>query len=398
MNPCAQVPICRGRYTAYFGNRPYTYGRITHEPRDYPECDLFTTIQDKMTKIDPDFSYDKYTCLVTHYPDGKAFIPTHSDDETQIQNDSTIFSISVGASRTLRLTNTLTLDKHDFAVPHGSVYSMSSQSQSNWRHEILRDNSSTEPRISFTFRHLTDPPTKNAIPPIKRPEPVKPTISTGSKHRVLFLTDSTLSTTPEYAFDRVTDHQCIKKINYRLTDIFNFDAEFAFSKFVLIACGVNDMSRYGLSAHALADMVTKRLTDTCNKHTNTMFVFSSVLHTSKHKWLNGEIDCFNQIMFELSTTVPNLRFLDMHQAILNDLQSDRLRTVIDPRDKHGVHLTLDAKKLATYQLVSAVELIVGRRMGLVKGSRVRGWSWPLRQSYVTIFREIADNIMKGVVI
>ena len=32
-----------GRYTRYFGSRPYTYGRnISHEPQDYPRCELFS--------------------------------------------------------------------------------------------------------------------------------------------------------------------------------------------------------------------------------------------------------------------------------------------------------------------------------------------------------------------
>ena len=97
------------------------------------------------------------------------------------------------------------------------------------------------------------------------------------------------------------------------------------------------MSRYGLSAHALANMVTKRLTDTCDTYSNTMFVFSSVLHT-KHKWLNAVIDCFNQIMFELSATVPNLRFLDTHKAIRSDRSrmADNIDNVIDNHDKNGI--------------------------------------------------------------
>ena len=384
-----------GRFTNYFGNRPYTYGRARHEPQQYPDCELFTTIEEGMKKVDPDFSLTDYTCLVTHYPNGRAYIPRHSDDEKQIEPDSTIHTISIGASRTLRLTNTLTFAQHDFQLNHGSLSSMSCDSQSDWRHEILRDNSISEPRISFTFRRLTDLTPKPTIPPIKQPEPVKPSMSKGDFNRILFLTDSVLLSTPESAFNKIQNHKCIKKANYRLTDIFNFDEEFGYSKFVVISGGLNDMSRYGLSAHTLADLITNRLTDTCNKYENTMFIFCSVLHT-KHQWLNGEIDRFNQIMFELSITIPNMRFLDTHHAIVSDRLSDRTSNILNPNDKNGTHLTLAAKKLVTNELVFAVELIAGRRLGLIKGSKVRGWSWPLRKLYVTIFREIAHKLTNGV--
>ena len=400
----AQIPIERrgtyGRYTAYFGSRPYSYGYNTrHEPCEYPDNDIFNTILDKMKHIDSDFSYDDYTCLITHYPDGRATIPRHCDNEPTIVQDSTIYTISVGAERTLRLTNTTgRLQEHDVTMKHGTVYNMTRQSQDTWSHELVPDNTVTTSRISFTFRKLTDPTTKVPVPPIKPPEPVKPSIAMGSHHRILMLTDSILGPTPEHIFQRVENHKCIKKINYRLQDIFNFDPEFIYSDFVIIACGLNDLARHGLTAHTLADLVTTRLSNCCDRYPDTTFIFSSILHT-KQDWLNDQIDELNKIMFELSVTTPNMRFFDGHQALVNDPLSVRLSNVITAQDKHGQHLTFAARKLVTDQLIKGIEQLAIKTGGVNNNkqpsSNVKAWSWPLRERFVRIFRRIASSYTRG---
>ena len=389
-----QIPITRrgtyGRYTTYFGSRPYSYGRIHHDPCEYPDIDIFSTIEERMKSVDNDFSFDDYTCLVTHYPNGSSSIPRHSDNEPSIQHDSTIYTISIGATRTLRLTNTTgLLQEHDVTLRHGTVYSMSRLSQDSWSHEIVPDYNCKEPRISFTFRKLTDPHPKASVPPIRPPEPVKPTIAMGSHHRIL--TDSILDSTPEHIFQRVDKHKCIRKTNYRLTDVFNFEPEFRYSDFVILACGINDLARHGLTAHTLADMVVRRLRQSCDKNPDTTFIFCSILYTGQD-WLKRDIDEFNKIMFEVSVTTPNLRFLDTHQALVNAIHTNKLDGAISPQDKHGQHLIYQARKLLSEQLVNAVELTVGKRLGIIKTSKVRGWSWPLRVNFVYKFRQIAANL------
>ena len=69
------------REVEYFGAHPYPYGRTKHTPKPYPETPIFRTIVDAITKHDPDFDLDTYSCLVTQYKDGNSFILPHSDDE-----------------------------------------------------------------------------------------------------------------------------------------------------------------------------------------------------------------------------------------------------------------------------------------------------------------------------
>ena len=109
------------RFTAYFGNKVYRYGQITHAVRDYPQCGVFDLILAKLSKVVPDFSFDNYTCLITYYPNGEAGIPLHADTQQAIEG-SMIYTISVGAVRTLQLVNQADSEsKHDIKIPHGSV-------------------------------------------------------------------------------------------------------------------------------------------------------------------------------------------------------------------------------------------------------------------------------------
>ena len=365
----------RGRKTAYFGDIEYTYDKYTHSPADYPDCDLFKYIFHKMPTIVPDFNPTNYTCLINFYPDGESIIPPHSDNEASIIPDSVIYCISLGAPRTLKLSNTINNSIQTHTLPNGSVYAMSAQSQSTWKHSIERDPSITQPRLSLTFRRLrrVDSVPKHIIPPIAPPKTPQPAVNS-PQPRILLLTDSLLSNTP--LFDNVKDFKSTKKINYKLCDIFNFEAEFEHSDFVIISCGINDLSRYNFTAHTLADVIYKRLKTCCMKNNNTVFIFNSLLLT-QFNWLNAEVAEFNRIMFNLSRSQPNMWFLDTHSALMNS----SLRHALDPRG-NGIHLTLDAKNLASRELVIGVAHFVYHHSSKrVAGFRPRNWQWPLREAY-----------------
>ena len=381
-----------GRRTRYFGALSYSYESSKHEPAEYPDCPLFDAIFDRMQGFDKDFTRSNVTCLVTHYADGESFIRPHSDNEREVAPNSPIYTISVGAARKLRVTSRdHVLREYDFDLSHGTLSSMSSTSQHSWEHEILRDPTVRQPRISFTFRYLVNPGPRTPAPSIEQPADARPIF--GDKHRVLLLTDSIAKSTPEHHFGRIRDHRCIKKMNYYLTDVLNFEPEFRFTDVVVVSCGINDLStrlgaRPPLRAHTLADLFAQKFSDCCNRHPNTQFIFNSLLST-KHHWLNNEVDRFNRIMFQQSLVTPNLRFLDTHKALVDSVSRMHGTTVLEPSDPRGTHLTFGARKLVTTQLVNAVELCVGRRSGTITGSTVRGWCWPLRCEFVSIFRQVA---------
>ena len=299
------VTMKGGRKTAYFGAQPYSYGRTTHAATPYPSVPLFSNIFDTLqAELGTDFNPDNYSCLVTLYESGSVGIPKHSDNEEQIEKDSKIITLSVGATRTLKFVNNIgRIRETDVNVENGTVFSMDASSQSKWSHCLTLDHSITQSRISFTFRRMCGPPehghpsqTPPTIPPIKEPEPVSPRVDSGSHRRILFLTDSVLKDTPDYIFNRVggnDQYRCVKKVNYELANIFNFDPEFAYSDIVVISCGVNDLARYGRRSEVLADLVVNRLRKCCMKYKHTNFIFTALAST-RYGWLNRAIGSFNR--------------------------------------------------------------------------------------------------------
>ena len=286
------------------------------------------------------------------------------------------------------------MQEHVIDLPHGSTHTMSADSQQTWAHEIQADPSITEPRISFTFRHL-DPLRQlhqtSPIPPIEKPKDELPKIASGSHKRILFLTDSILSSTPPHMFNKIAGHRCVKKTNYQLLDIFGFEPEFRYSDMVVISCGLNDLSRYNKRAHVLADLVTRRFDECCRNNPNTTFVFNSILLTS-YDWLNEEITEFNRIMFELSFQHSNMIFFDSHEILMNSplIPGD----VIERRKEYGgngCHITFAAKRLVSNELITGLTCLALSRSGQVKTRKLQQWSWPIRTVFDNVYRSFIER-------
>ena len=346
------------RDTLYFGNIGYKYGRYRHEPCPYPNSPIFDTIFDRLKSADPNFTPDNYTCLINRYPDGTSTIPFHHDDEESIVENTNIFTLSFGATRTIRCQNTgmrasSPFEERCFKLEHGSVFTMTHESQSIWCHGISAEVGTVGPRVSFTFRQLCVDKPKREIPRIARPNFTQ---GRDKCNRILLLTDSILQSCPTNIFSAIPNHKCIKKTNYQLCDIFKFDQEFHCTDIVVISAGVNDLSRHGHTAASLADIVCNGLKSCCSQYPRTKFVYNSILLT-KLGWLNTEITEFNKIMYGLCRSIPNLTFFNSHQL----LRESRLSYVVDPRG-NGVHVTLDAKKLVTRNLVDCLKQLVGFRV------------------------------------
>lgn len=363
-----QIPITEpsscGRKVAYFGARGYSYGNVLHSPKEYPDCVVMNGILDKMRAADPGFNVDDFSCLVTLYPDGRATIPAHSDNETQIHPDSKIWTLSLGATRRMEFVKrTGSLQEYQIPLQHGALFSMTAKSQCDWSHELLYEPSVPDPRVSFTFRKMIDPPAKSPAPPMQTSAPK----TSNRKHKLLFLTDSVLNSTPEFLFKKVNNHRCIKKRNFYFADVSNFERDFEHCKMVLLSMGVNDLStctenRPQKSGEQLAAWVSHKLRQYCHKHQDTVFVVNSILHT-RHSWLNAEIDTYNNIMYHLAKSIRNLEFVDSHAAIMRDRIARRVDFVLDKQDTRGTHLTLIAKKVVARELVAACQRYASRNFG-----------------------------------
>ena len=361
------------REVDYFGLYPYHYGHTQHDPKPYPKTNFFSDVSSILCKHEPDFNLDSYTCLVTRYRDGDSDIPPHSDDEGCILPDSTIYTVSVGAERTLVCRNKLgEITEHSYPLTSGSIYEMSRDSQDIWEHFIPPVKSCNAPRISFTFRKLD--PLYKPVPPPTIP-PIKEFVSTPCKpkpNRVLLITDSILSGFPVNLFDN-HDITCIKKIpvNKLLTNIDLFEGEFKYTDYVIISAGINDLSRYGHTGESLGSFISARVRKWCAKYPKTVFIFNSLLHTNR-SWLNYRVDLLNRIMFDLSAELYELNFwfLDTHAALVD--VNGRF-PIIAPRG-NGIHISYAACQYLSRTVVNSIEAYDANSSTILR-------VWPLRTGF-----------------
>ncbi len=148
------VSVGGTRDVQYFGEFGYFYTGAYHPPRVIPDVigklvfalRPFLPEEDRQTPLN--------SCLITRY-EHNSTIPMHSDDESCINPESVIVTISIGQDRTIQFKGkddqTKTLNLKD-----GSMYTMSRFSQDFWKHGIEEGELTDCPnqRYSFTFRHI----------------------------------------------------------------------------------------------------------------------------------------------------------------------------------------------------------------------------------------------------
>ena len=141
------------RKIKFYGDAPYKYGEIIHEPCEVPGNSLLLKIIEQVKYLFPHYSFN--SILVNKYDDGNSHIPMHSDDEECIKPNSSILTISLGETRTMKFHPKDKFHGSEIAInlQHGDVFTMSSNSQSLFKHGISKDNSRSM-RISLTFRDL----------------------------------------------------------------------------------------------------------------------------------------------------------------------------------------------------------------------------------------------------
>ena len=93
--------------------------------------------------------------LLNYYRDGRDAMGWHADDEPELDPESPIASLSLGASRTFRLRprggagQPLNLELAD-----GDLLVMDPPTQVHWHHALPRRLRLREPRLNLTFRRL----------------------------------------------------------------------------------------------------------------------------------------------------------------------------------------------------------------------------------------------------
>lgn len=134
----------------------------------------------------------------------------------------------------------------------------------------------------------------------------------------------------------------VRRPLYQLTDIENFEYMFSHTDHVVVAAGVNDLSRYGHRGYSLGEAMEPILERLLARHPTTTFTLCGPLLTAL-PWLNREIDVWTERLFHLSNLphMHNLLLLDMaHEGELY------WQSVGDPLEVggNGIHISFGAKR------------------------------------------------------
>ena len=128
----------------------YNYMGNKSKPNPLPPC-----IKIVMDKINEEFSGGKYelnSCLVNKFQGPEASLPSHSDNEYDIDPDSDIFTITIGDPMNIVFRNIMSGEEIVQTPQPNSLYIMSRNSQNFYQHRIDSDASFTGERYSITFR------------------------------------------------------------------------------------------------------------------------------------------------------------------------------------------------------------------------------------------------------
>lgn len=94
-------------------------------------------------------------CVTNFYRDGQDFIAHHSDKDLDLDREGVIVSVSIGDERILELKRrNEPRDCTQIILPHGSMLVLGPKTNRFFTHSILQKPSSSQPRISLTFRHV----------------------------------------------------------------------------------------------------------------------------------------------------------------------------------------------------------------------------------------------------
>jgi alkylated DNA repair dioxygenase AlkB len=137
-------PVATRRKSCAFGapGMVYRYAGVTRE--------AFSLLPALGTLVEGPYNF----VLANLYPDGKAAIGAHADDEEDIVPGSPIAALSLGQRRTFVLTHKDGQRAAEVTLGHGSLLVMEGDTQQRFKHCVPRQPRLTLPRVSLTFRQL----------------------------------------------------------------------------------------------------------------------------------------------------------------------------------------------------------------------------------------------------
>ena len=95
-------------------------------------------------------------CLLNLYHDGNEGMGWHADNEKEIMADSSIASVSIGATRNFLFKHKQNGVKYSILLESGSLLEMKGPIQRHWLHSLPKSSKVKEARINLTFRQMVE--------------------------------------------------------------------------------------------------------------------------------------------------------------------------------------------------------------------------------------------------
>ena len=142
------------RSMAYYGEFPYSYSNIVHTPKPYTDNVYLTKLLNYVEIAYPNLRFN--SAMVTRYTSGDMFIPQHSDSEPEIEDDSSILTLSFGETRTFEFLEKNSSFRTSVVLNHGDALLMTKRSQRYFSHGIPTE-ANKGLRVSVTLRLMKEP-------------------------------------------------------------------------------------------------------------------------------------------------------------------------------------------------------------------------------------------------
>jgi len=133
-------------------NISYNYSNNDHRSQKYsiPMEGIARKIEERLGLSKGYFN----GCLINYYRNGHDSISYHKDNEPDMDRNTYIAVISLGAERIFYLKHDTDNIVKKIKLENGSLAIMTPLCQKEYKHAILKEKNIEEPRISLTFRHF----------------------------------------------------------------------------------------------------------------------------------------------------------------------------------------------------------------------------------------------------
>lgn len=128
-------------------NKPYRYSG-----KDHLSISIPPVLSSLLVELETSFNWSFNSCLANFYPSGKDGMGWHADNESLLNPNAPIASLSLGASRKFSFKHNQSNNRVDCNLESGSLLLMDAKSQLHWKHSLPKQLRVNQSRINLTFR------------------------------------------------------------------------------------------------------------------------------------------------------------------------------------------------------------------------------------------------------